>query len=420
MKNANTIKLVLKKGLVQIFSANFVNKVIQFGIMFFMTRMLGKKLYGSFAYAQNILNIFLILDGLGTVSSSMQYCSMEKEENKKLSYFKYAIKIGSTFNLLIALSIVVYTRFFKLPVENSTEMLFYLAAIPFMTIFFNEIQTLLRSEFRNNEFSLLTIINTLLYFLGNICLGYYFSVQGIIAGRYIAYIISIAIGIYMIYGQIKKIRKIKYPEKNQRRDFLKYSIVSCLTNAMSQLLYLMDTFFVGLITKSSEVIASYNVAMLIPFNLTFIPMSILTFAYPYFAQHWNDKKWIKDKYIILVKYLFILNIIISAVLIIFAPFIVRIIFTRQYSDSVTNFRILTFGYLIAGTFRIPSGNILASMKLVKVNFYNSMVTGIANILLNITLIMRFGSIGASVSTVSTYVLSSIISNIYLKKCFKNI
>ncbi|CAB1251628.1 oligosaccharide flippase family protein [Clostridium sp. MT-14] len=415
MKDASTIKLVLKKGLVQIFSANFVNKVIQFGIMFFMTRILGKKLYGDFTYAQNILNIFLTLEGLGMVSSSLQYCSMEKREDRRLSYFKYAVKIGSAFNLLIAISIIVYTVFFKLPVEGSTQMLFYLSAIPLMTIFFNEIQTLLRAELRNNEFSLLTITNTLLYFFGNVCFGYYFSVNGIIAGRYMAYIISIIIGIYLIRNQVKKIAKIAYPAKEEKRDFLKYSVVSCLTNAMSQLLYLMDTFFVGAITKSSEIIASYNVAMLIPFNLMFIPMSILTFAYPYFARHWDDRKWIKDKYYILVKYLFILNIFITIVLIVFAPFIVETVFTKQYSDSITNFRILTVGYLIAGTFRIPSGNVLASMKLVKVNFYNSMITGIVNIVLNIVLITKFGSIGASLSTVSTYILSSIISNVYLRK-----
>ncbi|AND84135.1 oligosaccharide flippase family protein [Clostridium tyrobutyricum] len=419
MQDTHTIKAALKKGLVQIFSANFINKIIQFGIVMLLTRILSVNLYGKFVYAQSILNMFLLLEGLGMVSGSLQYCSMENIEEKRLSYFKYAIKIGGMFNLIIAVCIIIYTTFFKLPVEGSTQILFYMSLMPLLTIFFNEIQVLLRSEFRNNEFSSLTVINTLLYFMGNIVLGRYFSIKGIIIGRYISYIISILIGIYMIRNGLKKLVKIDYPKLKEKKDFLKYSVVCCFTNAMSQILYMMDTFFVGIIIKDSSVVASYSAAAQIPFNLTFIPMSIMIFAYPYFARHWNDKKWIKDKYKMLIKYLFIFNLIITIILIVFAPYIINIVFTRKYSDAVTNFRILSIGYLVAGTFRTPSGNILASMKLVKVNFYNSMITGIANILLNVILINRLGSLGASLATVSVYIISSILYNIYLRRYINN-
>lgn len=418
MQDISTLKKALKKGLLQIFSASFINKIIQFGISMLLVRILSVSLYGKFMYAQNILNILLLVDGLGMVSGSLQYCSMEKAEERKLSYFKYAVKIGSIFNIFLAVSIMIYATFFKLPIKGSTEILLYMSLIPLMTIFFNEIQIFLRTEFRNNEFSSLTVINTLLYFLGNIVLGKYFSIKGIIIGRYIAYIVSIIIGIYFIRHQLKKFIEVGYPKLKERIDFLKYSIVCCITNVMSQLLYLMDVFFVGLIIKNSNVVASYSAAVQIPFNLTFIPTAIITFAYPYFARHWNDKKWIKDKYKILVKYLFILNVIITIGLIILAPYIIRIVFTKKYLDAVTNFRILSIGYLIAGTFRIPIGNILSSMKLVKVNFYNSLVTGIVNILLNVVLISKFGSLGASLATVSVYILSSIISNLYFIKYVK--
>lgn len=415
MKDTSTLKSALRKGLVQIFSANFINKIIQFGITIVLSRILSKSLYGSFTYAQNILNMFLLLEGLGMVSGILQYCSMEKDTEKKLSYFKYALKIGGLFNLFIAICIIIFASFFQLPVKGSSEILLYLSLVPLMTIFFNEIQTFLRTELRNKEFSFLTVTNTLTYFLGNIVLGIYFSIKGIVIGRYVSYIISIAIGIYMIRGVLSKLKNISYPEESKRKEFLKYSLVCCLTNAMSQLLYLMDTFFVGLIIKDGTVVASYKNATLIPFNLSFIPMSIITFAYPYFAQHYNDKNWIKEKYNTLEKYLLILNGSITLILIVFAPQIVNLVFTKQYSDSVTNFRILSFGYFVAGTFRIPSGNILASVKKVKVNFYNSMVSGLANIVLDVVLIYKMGSVGASIATVSVYILSSAISNYYLRK-----
>ncbi|WP_338432787.1 oligosaccharide flippase family protein [Clostridium tyrobutyricum] len=141
MQDTTIIKKALRKGFIQIFSSSFINKVIQFGILMFLTRIIGKNLYGKLSYAQTILNIFLLLEGLGMVSSSLQYCSMQKIEEKKLSYFKYAVKIGSLFNVFIAVAIIVYTSFFTLPVKGSTEILFYFSLIPLMTIFFNEIHT---------------------------------------------------------------------------------------------------------------------------------------------------------------------------------------------------------------------------------------------------------------------------------------
>ncbi|WP_027626900.1 oligosaccharide flippase family protein [Clostridium lundense] len=415
MKDTSTLKSALKKGFIQIFSASFINKIIQFGITIVLSRILSKSLYGSFTYAQNILNMFLLLEGLGMVPGILQYCSMEKDTEKKLSYLKYALNMGGLVNLLICICVIIFASFFELPVAGSSQILLYLSLVPLMTIFFNEIQTFLRTELRNKEYSILTVTNTLAYFLGNAVLGFYFSIKGIVIGRYISYIISIAMGIYMMRGVLSKLKNISYPEQSKRREFLKYSIVCCLTNSMSQLLYLMDTFFVGLITQDGTVVASYKNATLIPFNLTFIPMSIMTFAYPYFAQHYDDKKWLKEKYNTLEKYLLILNGFITLILIIFAPQIVNLIFTKQYSDSIINFRILSFGYFVAGTFRITSGGILASVKKIKVNFYNSVVSGLANVVLDVVLIYKMGSIGASIATVSVYILSSAISSFYLRK-----
>lgn len=417
-KNMNLIEKAMKKGFLQIFSANFINKVLQFGITIVLARILDKEVYGSFIYAQNILNIFLLLEGFGSVSGVLQYCSTEKDINSKLSFFKYGLKLGIISNTIIALAILVFTLIYNLPVENSSQILMYLCILPLLTILFNEIQVFLRSDLKNKEFSIISVTNTILYFLGNIILGFIFSIKGIVIGRYISYIISIALGIYFIKGYLKDLKKVGYPKRNKRKEFLKYSIVTCFTNSISSILYLLDTFLIGLIIQDSSVVAVYKNATLIPFNLNFIPMSIMVFAYPYFARNSKDKKWIRDKYRILKKYLMILNGFISLVCIIFAPLIINILFGEKYMESVTAFRILSLGYFIAGTFRIPAGNILASIKQVKFNFYNSLFSGLTNIILNLVLILKLGSTGAAISTVTVFIISSLSANLYINKFLK--
>ncbi len=419
INNIELIKSIIKKGFFQIFSANFINKVLLFGITIILSRILDKSVYGSFIYAQNILNIFLLLEGFGSVSGILQYCSSEKDTNRKIKFFKYGLKIGIISNGILAVCILVFTLIFELSVEGSTEILMYFCLLPLFTIVFNEMQVFLRSDLRNKEFSILSVTNTSLYFLGNIVLGIVFSIKGIIIGRYISYLLSIILGIYYVKNYIELIIKSDYPNRKERREFIKYSIVTCLTNSISSILYLLDTFLIGLIIHDSNIVATYKNATLIPFNLNFIPMSIMVFAYPYFAQHSSDIKWVKDKYSILKKYLLIVNLIISTVCIIFAPQIINLFFGEKYYDSITSFRILSFGYLIAGTFRIPAGNILASIKKIKVNFYNAIFSGVINIILDIVLILKYGANGAAIATVSVFIISSLISNIYLNKYLRN-
>jgi O-antigen/teichoic acid export membrane protein len=191
-----------------------------------------------------------------------------------------------------------------------------------------------------------------------------------------------------------------------------------LTNSISGILYLLDTFLIGVIIQSETVVASYKTATMIPFALNFIPMSVITVAYPYFAKNKDNKELVKKYFLKMQRYLFLLNLVISILLITFAPFIIKVVFGEEYLDSLIPFRILSLGYLIAGTFRIPAGNIIASLRKVKINFYNSIVSGSANVVLDIILIKMYGSTGAAVATVLIFLISSIISNVYLRRYLK--
>jgi len=418
LKDNKDILFLVRNGFFHIFSANVINKIIQFGISVIIVRVITKEAFGMWSYANNILSFFLLVEGLGVVPGLLQFASSSKTREEKLSYLKYALLVGILFNVGLAIAILLFTTFFQLPVRGSTEILKYLSLIPLVHVFFNILQIFLRSDLRNKQFSLVTIINTLTFFFGVLIGGYLFDIRGIVWGRYLSYIISSFVALWFVKDYYKIFVNVKIPNKEQRQDFLKFSIVSMLTNTISQMLYLLDTFLIGIIIQSGTVVASYKTATLIPFALNFIPSSVMTFAYPYFAKHKDDKNLVKNYFLKLQKYLLLLNLVISILLIVFAPFVIRLIFGAEYLDSVLPFRILSFGYLIAGTFRIPAGNIIASLKKVKVNFYNSIISGGANIVLDIILIKNYGSVGAAVATVAVFVISSFVSNIYLRKYLK--
>ncbi|MCR1974557.1 flippase [Clostridium sporogenes] len=421
MKNNDLLDLkrAIKNGFLHIFGANFINKFIGFGIAIVLPRIISKELFGQYTYAQTILNIFLLLNGLGATSAILQYCSEDYEEEQKLSYLKYGIKIGMVSNLVISILILLFSVFGSLPIKGSITILLYLSAIPIFSIIFDIMQIYLRVLYENKKFGILSNSNTMIYLIGIILLGLLFNISGIILARYISLILAIILGIVFLKKHIFNLSKVKYPDKANRKEFLKFSIISSLTNATTQLLLHIDVILIGNMITDASIIAIYKAATVIPMNMLFLPSSVMVFLYPYFAKQCNDKAWIKAKYIKLQKYLAVINGFISIICIIFAPLIIKIIFGAEYLEGINAFRILWVGYFIAATFKVPSGNILFTIKKVKVNLFNSIISGILNIVLDILLILKFGYNGAAIATVITFIISSLISNIYLNKYLNN-
>lgn len=407
---AALIRKIKDRGFFHIFFADVTNKFVSFFTIFALVRILSKQTYGEWSYALNVINIILLFQGMGSVPALLQYCSSAQSTPQIHSYFKFGIRVGLVSNIVLAVITFYIACFIPLPVEGSNRILLYLALLPLITIVFESILMYLRSTFQNKSFSFLNVMNTILFFFGSVIGGLLFNVVGVVLGRYFAYSASIGGAIKSIKSEIQDIVKAKELEYTEKKGFLKFGIIAMLTNSISSMLYLIDIQLIGLILKNAEIVASYQTATMIPFAFNFIPLAIMTFSYPYFAKNWNNLNWVISGYRSLLKYLIPLNLAISGGLFIVAPVIVPLIFGAQYADSVVPFRILSLGYFIAGTFRIPAGNILASIRLIHINFFNSIICGILNIILDILLIPIYGTIGAALTTVSIFVISSIISN----------
>lgn len=417
--NKEEIKSILSKGLIQIFSANFINKIVQFMTVLFLTNIISVNEYGAFSYAQNTMSFALLLEGLGVTAGILQYSSVEKENKDKYKFFSFGMKIGFAFNIFVSIALMIYAIWGPIAIESSRQYVLIMSFIPVLNIAYNSIQAYLRASLKNKEFSRLTVFNTIIYFIATVSLSYLNGANGLILGMYIAYFSTVLLGAYFIRDDIKLFKFTKIENKSTQVRFLKYSIITVLSNAMSQILYLLDTQLIGVFTKDEAILASYKVATTIPFNITFIPISLLIFAYPYFAQNKDNKQWIKEKLSILIKALGAVNLLISLGGIILAKPIFYILFPK-YMDSIGCFRVLMVGYFISGTFRIPYGNILASLGDARANLINAIFSGVANIILDIVFIKRYGSIGAAYATLIVFIISSIIHHIFIKRYINRI
>lgn len=408
---------VTKTGLGHIFGANIINQIILFASNFILIRILSKTEYGIYSYALNIYSFFALLCGLGMESACLQMCS-EKVDNKKLAegYLKFGIIVGSCFNFILGAAIGLSAVFIVFPLEGVNKILGLYSVLPFLTTLFNCIQTYYRYNFMNVIYSKLMVLNTLLVLIGSVSGALLFKAQGLVIFREFAFVISIICAIILYRFPLYKIIKAIRISIAEKIDMIKIALISMLNIATGQLLYLIDVFLIGLLIPNELIVASYKTATIIPNALVFIPSALVVYIYPYFAQHQNDKNWVKSKFLTVLKYFAPLNAVLTLGLVVFAPTIIEILFGTQYLDAVPAFRILSISYFFSATFRKIIGNLLVTQRKLKVNFWIGILEGVLNLISNWILISFLGAIGAAITTLVICIISSIISLSYFIYC----
>lgn len=416
------VKLINKlriTGFFHIFGSSVINKIVSFLSSIVLVRILSKGEYGIFTYGWNIYCIILLVSGLGMDSGVLQLCS-ENSQNEKLSksICGYAVKLGLTVNFLLAIAIFCISIFAPLTIGGADTLLRMLCLLPLIQLLYNLSVSYLRAQKRNQDYSRLSVLNTVMIFVFSVCGALLFHEKGLVLGYYLSYILSVIYVIFVL--RINLFQKVDKPDHKTVVDIRNISIVSMCNNGLSQLMYLLDVFVLGIVAAEENILASYKVATVIPSALTFIPLSLVIYLYPYFAQHRNDRKWCIKNYRLMLSSLAVLNAFVSIILFSFAPLIIRILFGENYMDAVPVFRILSVNYFISGTFRVLSGNLLVTQRKLKFNLIVAIISGTVNAIADYIFIKKWGSLGAAYASVLVVLISSIISTTYLIYTFRNI
>lgn len=409
-EKVNYIKAALRKllnaGLFHIFGSTFINNIIVLLNQIMLVRIISKSEVNLYTESFVVIGYFLLFSGLGIAGGMLQYGSERIDESKRNSYFKFAVKFAFVFNSILSIALFIYTYFGSQLSNQTAPVVRLLFLYPLFDLLFQLSSVYLRVQKRNKEYSLYLNINTISYTIFTLTAAIIWGWKGAFLARYASHVISLIYFNTKYSKELKAIKKADKLESTIARGFIKYSAVICSTNFLSGFLMLIDQSLVRHFNNTS--LATYTTMTKIPNALSFIPNAIMVFIYPHFAENIDNHNWLKSNLSKLLKSLFVLNGLISGVLFLIAPILVRILYGNSYSDGTPIFRMLCLNYFFLATFRVPFGNILAMLRQVKLNFIINIIVGIANIILNFILIPRFGSIGATYSYMSVVILSSII------------
>ena len=328
----------------------------------------------------------------------------------------YGIRFGLKFDVLLIVAILLVGLFAPLKIEAARKVLVMLCMLPMIQLLYLMTTSFLRAQKRNQEYATLTIINTILIFCISAGCAFLFREKGLVVGYYVAYLAAFSIGFFWY-----KVRIFNHDgplNEKDKNSLLKISAITMCNNGLSQMMYLLDVFVLGIVDPQETILASYKVATMIPTALVFIPLSLIIYLYPYFAEHRNDGTWCLRRYKQILLGIGGLNLAISATMFIGGPVIVKMLFGNNYLDCVPIFRLLSVSYFFSGTFRILSGNLLVTQRKLKFNLMVAIFACSVNVIADYFFVSWWGAIGAAIATCSVVLITSIMNTTYLVYIFK--
>lgn len=410
-KLSNISRALFCGGFFDIVGAGTLNKAIATIMSIVLVRVLSKYDYGVYSYAFNIASFFIIFNGLGATSAALQLCCEAfNDQDLERRIYAFAYRVSYAVGFAYLLIILVIALFIPLSIPSAGKILALYCAYPLLQQLCDIKTILLRVRLQNREYALSMNVQTVLMCVLSIAGAAVFEAIGLAIGQSLALLLSY---IWLCWRFPFERKPLFSSGASLGREgllqFWKIALISAFNSGVSQAFTLLGTMFIGMFTADELMVSSYRVASTIPFALLFFPSAIVTYIYPHFVRHKDDKRWTLRSYGLVTAGSILLVGLITVSFIVFARPIVSIIFGEQYSDAVPVMRLVMVGFFITAAFRTPAGNLLVTQRKLVTNSVIGIITIVVCFIASYALIPSFGMMGAAAVYVICMMMGAIMS-----------
>lgn len=411
------LKKLARSGFFPVFLSNVIAKACALLGSIVLVRILPKADYGLYTGVMNSFTMLFLMNDFGCNVAMMQFRSENHRDERLMdAYFSEPLRYGLIFSSISSLLIFFSPLFYPFKQAEIAQMTRQLCALPLLQTLNAFVISNLRVLLENKRFSIVNFSQTFFQYLFLILSASFFGVRGAVLSNYAINLATLAVGLLLSGKRFHVDLRSHALSIKQKKEFLKYALVSQFNNSIGALLNLFDVFLIGIIIINNEILSSYKVASTIPQALMFIPNSILVFAIPYFARNLRDSQWVRSNTSKLLLGCITINGAITLLGILLSPLLLPIVFGNTYADSVPVFNILMVSFFFTGSFHIPAANVIYTQHHVKTNLVITLISNAANCVFDVVLIRGYGSIGAAYATC----LVSIIASMTALVCLWNI
>lgn len=361
----------------------------------YVSRILSVDGMGIYNFSNTYINYFALLAGLGVSTYAVREGAKYRDNREKISGFAsevFTINLISTIvaYLLLFCSLVIFNNLYK----YVTCILIFSLQLLFNTIGTEWVYNIYE------DYSYITI-RSIVFKIISIVLLFVFVRNSTDYLWYAGITVFASVGSNLLnYINAKKIIDIKLTKNIKWRYHLRPILVIFASSVAITLYVSSDTTILGLL-KGDYAVGIYGVAVKIYSIASGLISGLLVVTIPRLAMLLGKRK-IKEYKLILGKVISSVSILVlpAAVgLIMLSKEAILIIAGKKYLSSILSLQIITSAFIFSNYGMIFNECILIPAKRENKSLYNTLITGIINVILNFILIPIWSYDGAALSTV---------------------
>jgi O-antigen/teichoic acid export membrane protein len=394
----------LAKQTTILFTSQVLNMLLGIVLDVVNTRILGKENFGSFSFINAIIFSAVMFFDFGIFFSGSRLLAYSKnnDEERSLSgaLLLITLAIGFIFSVTIFISSYILDPIFGTNVGFSLRVVSLLALVyPFQAL----IPMICRGSNLINKLAVYNVLPKVVYF--GLILLFINNLNYTIS--FALFSISIIIGTIIIIMQIKPdLKNFKDNLNLIKKEFKEYGSKVYTGNIINNLSQYFDRWLISYFINTSS-LGSYTISMRITNQIRLVSNSLSISAFKEFAD--SDKisrSTLNLNLFMLISFSLILYII--------NPFLIDLLFGKEYIDVVSIIPVLILAMFFGGL-TYPYTAFLHAKK--KGDYVRNIAifSPLLNIVLNCVLVPVFGVIGAAWSLVGSLLLSYFLNLFYYKK-----
>ncbi|MDP2960747.1 MAG: flippase [candidate division Zixibacteria bacterium] len=409
MSPRSKASIILKNSGALVFST-VIGKVFYFLLFILIGRYLGVSDLGKFTFALSFIAIFTVINDLGLNLLTVKEVSADKNLTNK---YLNNLAVLKTFLALLAFILVMLSVVLLGYPEKTVKIVFLLALATFFSNISLGIRWIFQAYLKLQYDSVLNIVQNVLSFgLGYLVLKLNLGIYGIGYSQIFVWILILPFSWILIS---KKITPISFEfDLEFWGKLLKKSIPFALMIVFVGLYLNLDTILLSYF-KGDKVVGLYNAANRLVLAGKMIPGVIIPVLFPILSEVSKKSKEEFDRFLgKSLTLMFCLALPISVGTTFLADKTIKLLYGSEFSGSVPALQILIWGMFCMYLSMVMGHGFVAKGY----QRINTIITGIGlgiSLLVNFSLIQRFGHLGTSVAILTTEFFVMIAGMFFARK-----
>jgi O-antigen/teichoic acid export membrane protein len=378
--------------------------------------------YGIYSLAFTILSIFVVISTLGLGEGSTRYIAYFRGKGDKENVrevISSSIRIALAASIPLAAICFFASDFISVNIFHTTglsiPLRIFSIAIPF-SVLLNVFIAIFRGFGRvDAKVYFEDILRPILFLLFLIAVVLFnLSFIGVFYAQILSVLVTCAVfAIYIMAKKSKLSTGAHGVSKLMARKLLSFSVPLLAVSTLTMVMVWTDTLMLGYF-KTPDVVGLYSAAVTLAHLLSIVINSVGFLFLPIMSLLYskNQIEELKRSYAISTKWCFVGTLPLFFIFFLFPDFVLNLLFGSRYLDAAILLQVLSLGFIFNSYFGLNYYTLITAGKS-KFLMQCFLISGVINIVLNMTLIPAFGAVGAAIASATSFGLVEVIMTVKL-------